>query len=64
MINLIGSHEKKKVFYTQKKSVAAKLMRIMGKKFLNYGLDSITIKHFPNNKLFRLNNMWVSLSFM
>lgn len=56
--------KKKRYFIFRKQTVAAKLMRIMGKTFLNYGLASITIKHFPTNKLFRLNNMCLSLAFM
>ena len=43
-------------------NVVAKFMRVMGKiYFLSYfWLSNVTMKHFSNNKAFKLNNIWFS----
>ena len=52
-------------FIFRQLSESAKLLRVMCIKFLSYLLlSNVTINHFPNNKLLRLNSMWVLLSFM
>ena len=55
----------KRYFIFRQLSAAAKLLRVMCIKFLSYlRLYNVTINHFPDNKLLRLNNTWVLLSFM
>lgn len=42
-------------------NMVAKFMRVMGKFFLIYfWLSNVNMKHFPNNKAFKLNNIWFS----